>query len=77
VLLLAFHVGEEAIHTEEWWGKAVDLDFTFLRSAEVGEWLATAGLTLEEAMERDPYAGVEYGSRRGYVFARKPGRGIA
>jgi SAM-dependent methyltransferase len=77
VLLVAFHVGDETIHTEEWWGKAVDLDFTFLRSAEVGEWLATAGLTLEEAMERDPYAGVEYGSRRGYVFARKPGRGIA
>jgi hypothetical protein len=25
-----------------------------------------------EAIERDPYPGVEYPSRRAYVFARKP-----
>lgn len=74
VALVAFHVGDESVHTEEWWGKAVDLDFAFFRSGEVKEWLTAAGLALEEAMERDPYDGVEYGSRRGYVFARKPER---
>ena len=72
VLLVAFHVGDEAIHTEEWWGQAVDLDFTFFPSAEVKEWITGAGCALEEAMERDPYIGVEFGGRRGYVFARKP-----
>jgi SAM-dependent methyltransferase len=74
VLLLAFHVGDEVIHTEEWWGKAVSLDFSFFRSAEVKEWVAAAGLAVEEGIERDPYSGVEYGSRRAYVFARKHGQ---
>ncbi len=72
VLLVAFHVGNETLHTEEWSGKSVDLDFTFFQSAAVKEWITGAGLALEEAMERDTYSGVEFGSRRGYVFARKP-----
>ncbi len=76
VLLAAFHVGCTVVHTEEWWGKAVELDFVFFQTGEVKEWLSAAGFALEEAIEREPYAGVEYGSRRGYLFARKPGRPI-
>lgn len=75
VLLVAFHVGGEVVNTDEWWGKAVSLDFSFFQTSEVKEWLAGAGLVVEEAIERDPYEGVEYGSRRGYMFARKLGRG--
>jgi len=36
------------------------------------EFLSAAGFTLEEAIERDPYPGAEYESRRAYIFARKP-----
>jgi hypothetical protein len=56
------------------WGKAVDLDFVFFQTAVVKEWLTAARFALEEVIEREPYTGVEYGSRRGYLFARKPGR---
>lgn len=72
VLLLAFHVGRETVHREEWWGKAVSLDFNFFEPEEIKEQLKAAGFAPEEVIERDPYPGVEYPSRRAYVFARKP-----
>ncbi len=31
-----------------------------------------AGFEIVETIERDPYKGVEYESRRAYVFAQKP-----
>ena len=72
VLLLAFHVGQEVKHLDEWWGKEVSVDFLFFETAEVKGYLAAAGFALEEVIERDPYPEtVEYQSRRAYVFARK------
>jgi SAM-dependent methyltransferase len=72
VLLLAFHVGQEVKHLDEWWGKAVSVDFLFFGTEEVKDYLAAAGFVLEEVIERDPYPeAVEYQSRRAYVFARK------
>ncbi|MBS1792650.1 MAG: methyltransferase domain-containing protein [Acidobacteria bacterium] len=72
VMLAAFHLGDETVHRDEWWGQNVSLDFNFLRTAEIREKLETAGFVIEEAIERDPYPDVEYQSRRAYVFARKP-----
>ena len=71
-LLLAFHVGEETIHLEEWWDRKVCVDFFFLQPAEVADALRAAGFELEETIEREPYPEVEHPSRRAYVFARKP-----
>ena len=72
VLLLAFHVGREVKHLDEWWGKEVSLDFLFYETEEVKGRLTAAGFVLEEVIERDPYPeAVEYQSRRAYVFARK------
>ena len=31
VLLLAFHIGKEVVHRNEWWGKPVSVDFVFYR----------------------------------------------
>jgi len=28
-LLVGFHVGEQVVHLDEWWGRAVSLDFSF------------------------------------------------
>ena len=70
-LLLAFHSGQETLHKDEWWGEPVSLDFIFYQTAEMKDWLVAAGFELQEAIERDPYPGVEYPSRRAYVFARK------
>ncbi len=72
VLLLAFHIGEETVHLDEWWGTPVALDFTFFRPDEMAGYLQTAGFAVEEVIERAPYAEVEHQSRRGYIFARKP-----
>jgi ubiquinone/menaquinone biosynthesis C-methylase UbiE len=70
VLLLTFHVGRQVIHRDEWWEKKVNLDFLFFKTEEMKGYLKAAGFELEEVIEREPYAEVEYQSRRAYIFAR-------
>jgi len=73
ILLLAFHIGQGMQHVEELLGKEVSLDFFFFETGEVKNYLRTAGFTVEEAIEREPYSEeIEYQSRRAYIFARKP-----
>lgn len=72
LLLLAFHIGDETIHLDEWWGQTVSVDFFFFRPAEVADCLRAAGFEIEEIIEREPYPDVEHQSRRAYVFARRP-----
>jgi SAM-dependent methyltransferase len=72
LLFLAFHLGEETIHLDEWWGHKVCVDFSFFRTEEMAGFLRAAGLEIEEIIERDPYPDVEHQSRRAYIFARKP-----
>lgn len=72
-LLIAFHIGQEALHVEELWEQPVKLDFTFFQPAEMVGYLEAAGFEVEEAIERDPYPEVEYQSWRAYIFARKAG----
>jgi len=71
LLLLAFHVGEGTVHMEEWWGEEVSVDFNFFRPDEMEGYLEEAGFVVEEVIERAPYDGVEYASRRAYIFAKK------
>ena len=72
LLLLAFHIGEEIVHLEEWWGHPVSIDFLFFRPEEMAGYLASAGFEIEEVITRPPYADVEYPSHRAYIFAKKP-----
>ena len=70
---LAFHVGDEVIHREQWWDMPVMLDARFLPIELVTQLLGEAGLDVESVEERDPYAPqVEYQSRRAYTMAAKP-----
>jgi SAM-dependent methyltransferase len=71
-ILLAFHAGEGSVHVEEFLGRPVALDFVFFRPEVVANELGEAGFVGVEVIERDPYPGVEYQSRRAYLFARKP-----
>jgi hypothetical protein len=71
---LAFHVGGQTIHLDEWWGQPVSVDFHFFRSEEMADFLRQAGFAIEEIIERDPYPEVEHPSRRSYLFARRPKR---
>jgi ubiquinone/menaquinone biosynthesis C-methylase UbiE len=73
VLLLAFHLGDEAIHENELWGQQISMDFFLFQTSAIRHELEKAGLAIEEIIEREPYAPeVEYQSRRAYIFARKP-----
>ena len=72
LLLLAFHIGDETIHLDEWWGQKVCVDFFFFRPDEMAGYLSAAGFEIEEIIEREPYPDVEHPSRRAYIFARRP-----
>ena len=72
VLLAAFHIGDKIEHLDEWWGKAVNLDFAFYLPDEMQTWLEEAGFELEETLLREPNPEVEVATQRAYVFARKP-----
>jgi SAM-dependent methyltransferase len=73
LVLLSFHVGDEAVHLDEWWGHPVSVNFLFFRPEDMADLLRVAGFEIEEILEREPYPPqVEHQSRRAYIFARKP-----
>lgn len=72
LLLLSFHLGQEIIHLDEWWGEEVSVDSYFFQRDEMESYLRSAGFEIEDVVERPPYEGVEYQSRRAYIFTRKP-----
>jgi SAM-dependent methyltransferase len=71
VLLLAFHIGDEIKHLDEWWEKPVNLDFAFYQPEEMENWLGEAGYEIEETLVREPNPDVEVATRRAYLFARE------
>jgi ubiquinone/menaquinone biosynthesis C-methylase UbiE len=72
IFLFTYHIGEEAIHLDEFLGKKVDIDFMFFTTNFIFSCLKDSGFEKIEIIEREPYPGVEYESRRAYVFAIKP-----
>jgi ubiquinone/menaquinone biosynthesis C-methylase UbiE len=71
LLLIAFHLGDDRLHLDEWWGQKVSVDFHFFRSNEMVGYLRSARFEIEEAPEREPYPEVEHQSRRAYILARR------
>lgn len=72
IFLFTYHIGEETIHLDEFLGKKVDLDFMFFTTNFISSCLKDSGFEKTDIIEREPYPGVEYESRRAYVFAQKP-----
>jgi ubiquinone/menaquinone biosynthesis C-methylase UbiE len=72
LLLLAFHIGIDSVHLDEWWGQQVSVDFLFFRPIEMKGFLNEAGFQVVDIVEREPYPDVEHPSRRAYIFAEKP-----
>ena len=73
LLLLAFHIGDEAAHYDELWDRPICMDFFYFQPAEIRGYLEAAGFAIEQVSEREPYAPeVEHQSRRAYIWARKP-----
>ena len=73
LLFLAFHIGDEQRHLDEWWGQPVSLDVWFLQPTAIETLLQDTGFDIEMSLVRQPYAPeVEHQSQRAYIFARKP-----
>lgn len=72
LFLCAYHIGNRTIHLDEFLGEKVDLDIAFFSPDFIAGRLKDAGFVKIETIERDPYPGIEYESRRAYVFATKP-----
>jgi SAM-dependent methyltransferase len=70
LLLVAFHVGEERVHRDEWWQQPVSLDFQFYQPAHLIALMEAAGFKVEMQLERAPYP-AEHPSQRGYLLARR------
>lgn len=71
--LLAYHVGDEIRHLDEWWGRPVDVDFVFFRPGEMESYARAAGFVDITTEEREPYSPeVEAQTQRGYTWARRP-----
>jgi SAM-dependent methyltransferase len=68
-LLLAFRLGEGTRHLDVWWGHPVALDLFFFTSQQIEALLAHAGFGVTAAVEREPYAAVEFPGRRAYLLA--------
>lgn len=68
--LISFHVGDHVVHVDDLFGAPVSLDFRFHVPDEVIEVLHRAHFHVAEKVEREPYEGVEYPSRRCYLLAR-------
>ena len=72
IFLFTYHIGEKTIHLAEFLGKKIDIDVMFFNNDFIFNRLAGCGFEKIEIIEREPYPGVEYQSRRAYVFAIKP-----
>ena len=70
-MLLAFHIGDDILHLDDWWDQKVNVDFFSFRPEEMTTYLRGAGFEIEEVIEREPYPDVEHQSRRAYIFARR------
>jgi SAM-dependent methyltransferase len=68
--LIAFHAGDQVVHVEDLFGARVSLNFRFHVPRDVVEALRSAHLEVIEHVEREPYEGAEYPSRRCYLLAR-------
>ena len=71
-LLVAFHVGDQAVHVDEFLGERVSMDFVFFQPDDIVARLGAAGLRVEEVTIRYPYEEVEHPSKRAYILARVP-----
>ncbi|MEM6343421.1 MAG: class I SAM-dependent methyltransferase [Bacteroidota bacterium] len=70
--LFSFHIGEGLEHVSEFLGQEVEIDFQYFEVERVREIALAAGWEIKEVVERHPYEGVEYPSRRGYFLLQKP-----
>ncbi len=70
-LLIAFHVGTDVIHAENFLDTNAVLDFQFFEPSQIRYALSRVGFDVMDTRIREPYES-EHPSTRCYIFARKP-----
>jgi ubiquinone/menaquinone biosynthesis C-methylase UbiE len=71
-LLLAFHLGQQDRHVEEWVGQPVDMEFLVFAPGEIETRLTDAGFTNVEPNERNAYPDREFPLRRNDLLVQNP-----
>jgi SAM-dependent methyltransferase len=71
LLLLAVHLGEGTVQVDRFLDQDASLPFTFFNGNRLRGQVEAAGFVVTEAIEREPYVGHEYPSRRSYIFATR------
>ena len=72
IFLFTYHIGEEPIHLDVFLGKKINIDLMLFTTDFIFSCLKDNGFEKIEIIQREPYPGVEYESRRAYAFAIKP-----
>jgi ubiquinone/menaquinone biosynthesis C-methylase UbiE len=70
--LLTFHIGNEQFHHEAFLDLPAPIDFYFWEVETVLNISKAAGFFIIDAIERQPYAGIEYPSKRALIWLEKP-----
>jgi ubiquinone/menaquinone biosynthesis C-methylase UbiE len=69
--LFSYHVGDEIVHFDKAHDKDIDIDLYYFETDKILGLLSDAGFRTIDALERRPYEGVEYASRRAYIWIEK------
>ncbi len=70
VVLVAFHIGSEVRHFDDWLGHRVDVDFHFFETRRIIGELSDAGFEVDAQLERRNHP-EEVETRRAYLIAKR------
>jgi SAM-dependent methyltransferase len=70
LFLVAFHIGSEVRHLDQWLGHEVDMDFRFFAPPDIAKAIERAGFRVEMSLEPVSYPR-EVQTRRAYLLARR------
>jgi ubiquinone/menaquinone biosynthesis C-methylase UbiE len=68
--LFSFHIGDNVVHLDDFLDHQVNIDFYFFDTKKITDLLTKTGFEIIDAIERPPYQGVEYPSKRAYIWAK-------
>ena len=69
--LFSFHIGTDMVHHDQFLDHEVDIDFYFFETKKIIDLLKETGFKLIDIIEREPYPGIEYASKRAYIWVKK------
>lgn len=65
------HTGDQQLHLDEWFDRAVSLDAHLFDPAEIAGEMEAAGLVVEARLDRRPYPDIEVPTERSYLLTRR------